>query len=225
MDKLKKINIIVTTLLALLGVSFFLLIIYVSLLGDNDKIDFLVTRFFTEIKARNFTVVASELKTTTRSDLYNDPEKCMKFSFFLELSLLKTFNLLEHKDYSIEIKRDHFWIPWITGDQVWVGVAFREKKKNMFLEFINRLGKDDFIQGLMRIDRKNGHWEIAEIKTDGTTLDPVIKELQSKLDINHYVIKTETGFKLRDNTVDFKTMTPAERRLLEFSLFRLGIQK
>jgi hypothetical protein len=125
----------------------------------------------------------------------------------------------------VVIKRDHFWIPYLTDDRVWVGIALSERNKNMFQQMISHFGKDDFVTGAIRVDRRNSHWEIAEIKIEGTSLEPVFTGIKTSLDLNRYLEKTESGFKIRENTIDMKAMTPEERRLLEFSLFRLGTSK
>ncbi len=222
MNKLKT---LVSSLIVLLGALFLILIIYVSILGDNDKINFLVTSLFNDIHARNYAPACVDLKGSTRLDLENDPDRCMNFCFLLELSLLKKFNLLENKDYVVEIKQNHFWIPYLTDDHVWVGIALRDKKKNMFQQYLNRFGKDDFVHDIIRVDRREGHWQIAEIKLAGTTLEPVFNELTATMDLNRYIVKTKTGFKLQENDINFKTLSPADRRLLEFSLYRLGARQ
>jgi hypothetical protein len=224
-DGMNKLNTFFSGLVILLGTLFLMLIVYVSILGDNDKIDFLVTSLFNDIKTRNFTAACTDLGTSSRTDLKENPEACMNFCFLLELSLLKKFDLLQNKDYSVVIKRDHFWIPYLTADQVWVGIALSERKKNMFQQMISHFGKDDFVTGAIRVDRRNNHWEIAEIKVEGTSLEPVFTGIKTSLDLNRYLEKTESGFKIRENTIDMKAMTPEERRLLEFSLFRLGTSK
>ncbi|MBU1172802.1 MAG: hypothetical protein KKD44_24855 [Proteobacteria bacterium] len=218
---MNKLSTIISSVLFFLGAAFFVLIVYVSILGDNHKIDFLVTHFFEDLKTRNYTMVCQSLPGD-KNIAPGGIGDCQDFCFFLELSFLSKFNLLDQNDYSIAIKRDHFWIPYITADQVWVSIAFTKKKKNIVQTFLHRTDDDGFIKDFMLVERRMGQWEIKEIRLDNSSLAPLFNELKAQMDLDRYILKTERGFILKDNEIDPSSLSTLERRLLEFSLFKLS---
>lgn len=219
---MNKLNTLISSILVFLGIAFFALVIYVSMLGDNHKIDYLVTRFFDDLKSRNYTSLCQTMATDKNVVSFGGTDPCQDFFFILEMSFLSRYNLLDRNDYSIEIKRDHFWIPYLTDDRVRISIAFSEKKKNIIQEFIHGLDADDFVQDFMLVERRKGQWVIKEINLEGSSLYPIFNELKVQMDLDRYLLKTEQGFILKGNEIIPDRLTDLERRLLDFSLFKLS---
>ena len=217
---MNKLNTLITTIISFLGLSFMALIVFVSILGENHRIDFMVNGFFNDLKQRNYAplcpMVGSEV---------TDSEACVNRLFFLELSLLSHFDLLERDDYSIVVKTDHFWIPFVSSDKVKVSIALTEKKKNMFQQWFSRNETKEMVRDFMWVERRQGRWDIVEIRTDDPALVSVINELSSTMAPDRYIRKTETGYALRENKIDVNTLSPEEKRFLEFSLFKISGRK
>ncbi len=214
---MKKIDTFVSTVIGLLGLSFFALIVFVSILGENHRIDFLVKGFFSDLKEGNYTTLCPLLNLENqRSDT------CPDRLFLLELALLSRFNLLESDDYSLIISRDHFWLPFVTSGRVDVGIALSEKKKNMFEEWMAQLKNNDRIDRFMTVERQGGAWVITAVHLDSPALAPVMADMAKKLDIGRYVVKSAAGYTLQPIEIDVQNLSHAERRLFEHSLKKLS---
>jgi hypothetical protein len=216
---MNKFTNLIRSVIGILVLSFFALIVFVSVLGENHRIDFLVTDFFDDLKNGNYKQICPLLDLPD-----NGSDECMDQLFFLELSMLTRFNLLERTDYSLVITRDHFWIPFLTDDRVIISIAMTEKKKNMFEEWKARFEHDDRIKGFMIVERRGGQWVIDKIRFNEPALATSIEELKNSVDVNRYIVKTEKGYALQPNVIDFKAFTTAEKRLFEYSLRKISGQ-
>jgi len=216
---MNKFTNLIRSVIGVLVLSFFALIVFVSFLGENHRIDFLVTDFFDDLKNGNYNQICPLLDLPD-----NGSDECMDQLFFLELSMLSRFNLLEKTDYSLVITRDHFWIPFLTDDRVIISIAMTEKKKNMFEEWKARFEHDDRIEGFMIVERRGGQWVIDKIRFNEPALATSIEELKNSVDVNRYIVKTEKGYALQPNVIDFKAFTTAEKRLFEYSLRKISGQ-
>lgn len=214
---MNKLTTLIRSALGILALSFFVLIVFVSVLGENQRIDFLVTGFFNDLKDGNYNQLCPLVNLPD-----NDSDECMDRLFFLELSMLSRFKLLDKDNYSLVITRDHFWVPFLTGDRVEIGIAMTDKKKNMFEEWLARFESDDRIEGFMSIERRGGQWVIDKIRFDEPSLVSAIKEMEKTVDVNRYIIKSKKGYALLPNEIDFEALTPSEKRLFEYSLRKIS---
>ncbi len=216
---MNKLNTLIKSVIGILVLSFFALIVFVSILGENHRIDFLVTDFFDDLKNGNYNQLCPLLDLPT-----NGSDECMDQLFFLELSMLSRFKLLGKTDYSLVITRDHFWLPFLTSDRVIIGIAMTEKKKNMFEEWMARFESNDRIERFMSVERRGGQWVIEKIRFDESTIAASMAEMKNSVDINRYIVKTEKGYVLQPNEINFKALTTAEKRLFEYSLRKISGQ-
>lgn len=213
---MKKIDTLISTVIGMLGLSFFALIVFVSILGENHRIDFLVQSFFSDLKDGNVASLCPLLK------LENQNDACSDRLFLLELSLLSHFKLMEKSDYSLIITQDHFWLPLITSGRVEVGIALSEKKKNMFEEYMAKLENKDRIEGFMTVERRGGTWVITDIHLDSPALAAVMSDMEKTFDMTRYVSKSQHGYKLQPLDIDIQTLSHAERRLFEHSIKKIS---
>lgn len=214
---MNKLNTLIRSVIGILALSFFALIVFVSILGENHRIDYLVTGFFNDLKDGNYNRLCP---LTDLPD--NGSDECMDRLFFLELSILSRFRLLEKNNYTLVITRDHFWLPFLTSDRVEIGIAMTDKKKNMFEEWMARFESDDRIEGFMSVERRGGQWVIEKIRFDEPALAASIAEMKNSVDVNRYIVKKEKGYALQPNVIDFKSLTTAEKRLFEYSLRKIS---
>ncbi|GAB6096064.1 hypothetical protein JCM14469_23170 [Desulfatiferula olefinivorans] len=218
---MNKLNALTTGVLGFLALAFFTLIVYVSILGDNHKIDDLVTRFFNDLKNRNYDALCTVPGDVSGIPALSGDDACPQAAFLFELAFLSRFGLLDKGDYSVEIKRDHFWIPYVTDDRIRISVAFTEKKKNLVHELFYGIGSDNFVRDIMWVERRKGQWVIAEVTLKASTLYPLYTELSGRIDLERFIRRTDEGFVLKANDIRPAELDPVDRRLLEFSLSRL----
>jgi hypothetical protein len=219
---MNKLNTLISGILGFLAIAFLTLIVYVSILGDNHKIDDLVTRFFNDLKARNYDTVCGVLGDHPDIRALSGDDACQNFCFLLEMAFLSRFNLLDKTDYSIEIKRDHFWMPYLTDDRVRISIAFSEKKKNLVHEFFYGVDSDNFVRDIMMVERRKGQWVIGEVTLGSSSLYPHYAELKERIDLERFIHRTDGGLVLKANTIRPEALDPVERRLLEFSMSKLS---
>lgn len=219
---MNKLNTLISATLGFLAFAFLTLIVYVSILGDNHKIDDLVTRFFNDLKTRNYNAACEVLGDHPDIRALSGDDACQNFGFLLELAFLSRFGLLDKADYSIEIKRDHFWIPYLTDDRVRISVAFSEKKKNLVHDFFYGVDSDNFVRDIMMVERRKGQWVIGEVTLGTSSLYPHYTELKERIDLERFIQRTDGTFVIKTNDIRPENLDPIERRLLEFSLSRLS---
>ena len=148
-------------------------------------------------------------------------EHCLNFNFFLELSLLQHYNLIDHYDYKVELKRNHFWIPFVGDDSVGVSVLLRKKEDKGVTDGLTRSNSSEPIRDLIIMGREKGSWHIRQFGIDDSSISGMYNNLRQSIDINTYTEKTTNGFCLKDADINFKTLTPIDKRLLRFSLYRI----
>lgn len=216
-----KLNSIVTLVISCFGIVFIGLIVYVSILGDNHKIDYLVNQFFTDIQQRKFDSVCTVITPELTSGM-DSGESCLDFCFLLELSMLQHFSLENRNDYNVEIKKSHFWIPYLSPDTISVSVGFTEKHDNLVKNFFQEIPADTYIKDLILIERKRGGWKIKQLTIGDASLAERINTLKTTLDLETYIKATENGYILNHSEINSKQLTPTERKLLEFSIFKLS---
>lgn len=217
---MKKLSSYISVIFTLFIIGFLSLIVYVALLGDNHKINFAVEQYFADIKSRTFTAPCSSVNSGT----ILDAEDCRNNFFLLETALLLKYNLIEEKKYSIEIKRGHFWIPFVTDDTVSISVAFTPKKENFIKALINK-EKMNYVNDLMTVNKKNKLWQVQSINFESGSLAPVLSRLKKEINMETYITKTEKGYSLNSVEVDYEGLSPLEKRLFEYSIQKLSSQK
>lgn len=213
---MNKLHSYISILLFSLAIGFLCLIVYVSLLGDNHKINFVVEQYFTDMKNSNYEVLCGKIDLPN----INEGVNCSDCNFLLETAMLKKFKLLGVKDYSVEIKRSHFWIPWITDDTVTISVAPVPKKENLIKSFVKNRDLV-YINNFMTIKKHHKLWQIQKINLEATSLGPVFNKLKKEMNLNKYIRKTEKGYSLNQTEVDMERLSPLGRRLFEYSMSKL----
>ena len=144
------------------------------------------------------------------------------FNFLLELSLLQYYNLVDHYDYKVEIKRNHFWIPFLSDDSVRVSIVLREKKDKGIADTFSPGRAGNFIDDLIVVVREKGTWKIRYFNITDSAIANIYADVRQNIDINKYTTKTTNGFSLQNADINFKTLTPIDKRLLRFSLYRIN---
>jgi hypothetical protein len=148
-------------------------------------------------------------------------EILVHFNFLLELSVLKHYNLVDHYDYKVEIKRNHFWIPFVSVDSVRVSILPREKEEKAIADTLPRGYISNFIDDLIVVVREKGTWKISQFNISDSAIASTYNDVRQNININKYTIKTTNGFRLQEADINLETLTPIDKRLLGFSLYRI----
>lgn len=194
---------------------------YVSVLGENHTIDRMVASYFDKLQSGMYIEACESFSPNAQSAELSNDEQRANFNFLLELSLLKHYNLVDHDDYKVEVKRNHFWIPYLSDDSVRISLALRkEGGKNLF-DKVSGDQNNNLIHNLMVVGREKRTWKIKEFNIADTPLSGIYNELRKNIDLDRYVQRTSDGFLVKDAAINIKTLTPIDKRLLRFSLHKI----
>jgi hypothetical protein len=257
---MKKIFTSLRVALIIFGVFIVGILAYISLLGENQQINRVVTSYFDKLKDgmyleacesfssnfqfqdERFTSAVRQLAAamarldddfkTRRLDeqVYREKRKALEeriqeifdnFNFLLESALLTHYHLLDSKDYAVELKRSHFWLPYSGNDVVRVSVLLKKKEARRF--FLSR-SKDQGgnpVNNLIIVVREKGTWKIEEFALADSSVAGIYSDLRQNLDLNKYITITTDGFRFNSADINFETLTPLDKRLLSFSLYKI----
>lgn len=148
-------------------------------------------------------------------------EHCLNFNFLLELSLLKHYNLIDQYNYKIELTRSHFWIPYSSNDSVRVSVLFRRKEDKKIGDALSSDQSRNLIDNLIVVVREKGTWKIKQFALADSSIAGIYNDLRQNVDLNKYVKMTSDGLKFQNAEINFKALTPIDKRLLSFSLYKI----
>ncbi len=217
METMEKLDIYFRSFLVLFIAGFLGLIVYVSLLGDNHKINFVVEQYFTQVKNRDFSKLC-DLKNSTD---FLKTEACRDQNFLLETAFLVKYDLLSATDYAVEIQRSHFRIPFFTDDCVSISVALTPVQDNFIKAFF---GSKEYVyvNDFILVEKKSKLWEITDISMKDPSLLKIYNNLQKDLDLNRYVSRTEKGYVVNRVDINPESLSRLERRLFEYSMGKLS---
>jgi hypothetical protein len=199
----------------LLTVFVLLLFFFASLLGENHHIDDSINNYFTKLKAEDFSGKCIPISIT--SDAVSKTE-CSNDNFIFILSVLKHFDLLGSKSYTVQLKRSHFWIPYISSDTVAVSLSLSDNTEGGLAIFSN----PQYISELFVVKRNNLSWSIHEIRIDDPQLIKAFYHFKKTLDLDKYITKTKTGYIFNQVEIDNSTTTEVDKILLKYNLQKVN---
>jgi outer membrane murein-binding lipoprotein Lpp len=240
------------------------LLAYISIVGENQQINRIVTAYFDKLKegeyldacesfssnfderfasaVRPLTAAIARLdddfkarrldervyqeerkalETRIQQMVKEQNEKWMNFNFLLESALLTQYNLIDQPDYKVELKRSNFWVPYVSEDLVRVSVLLKKKEARRILFARSNDEVKNFIENLIVMKREKRTWKIKEFAIADSSLAGTYNDLRQNFDLNKYVQKTSEGFRFNSAEINFKTLTPNDKRLLNFSLYKI----
>jgi outer membrane murein-binding lipoprotein Lpp len=243
-----------------LGIFIVVILTYVSLLGENHKINRVINSYFSNLKdgvyvetstsfSSNFQFQDERFSSAVRplaaaiarldddfeakrldKQVYQQERKALEariqaivdnFNFLLELSLLKYYKLLDHNDYKVELKRSHFWIPFVGDDSVYVSIALKPKEDKEILDVLSSDQSRNSIDSLIIVVREKGTWKIKEFTIADSSVADIYNDLRQSVDLDKYVKVTPNGLRLKDAEINFKNLPPTDKRLLKFSTHKI----
>jgi hypothetical protein len=197
------------------------LLTYVSLLGENHKINRVINSYFSKLKNGMYLEACESYSLHLQQGQLAREEDNLNFNFLLELSLLKYYNLIDQNDYNVELKRSNFWIPFVSDDAVYVSIALNPKEDKEILDVLSSDQSRNPIDNLIVVVREKGTWKIKEFTIADSSIADIYNDLRQNVDLNKYVKMTLNGLQLKNAEIKFETLSPIERRLLKFSLHKI----
>ena len=194
---------------------------YISILGENQQINRVIATYFDNLKDGMYLEACESFSSNFQDGQLSSDEQRMNFNFLLELSLLTHYNLIESSDYKVELKRSNFWIPYMSDDVVRVSVLLKKKEARQIFFARSSDQGGNFVENLIVMKREKRTWKIKEFAIADSSLAGTYNDLRQNFDLNKYVQKTSDGFRFNNAEINFKTLTPSDKRLLNFSLYKI----
>ncbi|MCJ7663181.1 MAG: hypothetical protein MUO24_02950 [Desulfobacterales bacterium] len=218
---MKKPNINLTLVLIIFAFVVVGITAYISILGENDKIDRIIAAYFDDLKNGMYLEAGESFSSNFQEGQLSSNEQRLNFNFLLELSLLKHYDLIDHHDYKVELKRSHFWIPYMSNGLVRVSVLLKRRDTKQVLDVLSNDQSRNLIYNLIVVVRDKNTWKIKEFAIADSSLSGIYNDLQQNLDLNKYIKMTSDGFRFNNAEINFKALTPIDKRLLIFSLYKI----
>jgi hypothetical protein len=203
------------------GIIVVCILAYISLLGENQQMSRIIEAYFDKLKEGEYLEACESFSSNFQGGQLSNDERRMNLNFLLELSLLTHYNLIDTHDYKVELKRSHFWIPYTGEDVVRVAVLLKKKEARWGFFAPSKVQDRDFIANLIVMAREKRTWKIKEFEIADSSLANEYNELRQNFDLNKYVQTTSDGFRFNGAEINFKTLSPTDKRLLNFSLYKI----
>ena len=200
-------------LIACVCFCFILFLVFVSLLGENNKVHDDVKNFIQNILSKNYSAALQSysVKAIEKQKSFTEARK---FHFTLGLAMFEYFGLMENPDYSIEIERENMWIPFITPNELKVSVNLTPQKESTLMPHLFNKPKQKLLKEFITLTREDGKWKISKIYIEGSELEGIFKRIQSNIIVGKYINITPKGFVLKETKFDIEKFSPLERKVL-----------
>jgi hypothetical protein len=109
----------------------------------------------------------------------------------------------------------------VSEDAVRVSVLLKRKEARRILLTRSDDQGGDLIHNLIVMKREKRTWKIKEFAIADSSLAGTYNDLRQNLDVNKYVQMTSDGFRFNSAEINFKTLSPIDKRLLNFSLYKM----
>lgn len=214
MKSFNKLFIIVASLFILCFVS---VLVYVSLLGENNNANATVQQFFDQIRSKDYFSVCSNSVFMSTTNPFKTEGSCAENSFLFELALLKHFNLTASSKYKILIKRNHLWIPFISNESIKASLSLAAVDEGSNpLSFFKKDSKPIYIEDLFTIQYENGIWKIVDIDIQNPKIYPVFKQLKKELELSDCITKIGNKYLIKKIEIDASNLDDIQKRKYEF---------
>ena len=190
---------------------------YISLLGENDRARTTVKMYFDNIASQRY-----EANAHLCSDAYNrqfdnvnDP---ITHQFSLETALLNHYSLINTAQYTIEAQRDEFWFPYLGKNTLRVSVRANPRGSGNILTSLMDRNNQKFLKDLVTLVREDGKWKIADIDIRASSIAGDYQETKNSMQHSKYIQQTAEGLSIKENTIEFATLDPIQKRIIRFNL-------
>jgi len=203
------------SIITLVTSTIFILLFFVSLLGENHHIDDLISSHISKLEKENF---SNECVPILINSEVSNELSCNQESFIFLVSLLKRFDLFTAKNYSVNTTRDVFWIPFYSDDIVKVSLSLVDTE----VDDMGIFDEYEYISNIFIVKRHNSGWKLHEISIMDPVLIKIFHEVKEDLNFNKYIKKTTKGYIFNNVEVNTNDITYLDKRLLKFNLQQIN---
>lgn len=196
----------------ILGLFFILFLVFASISGENHRTENIVEAYFTDIKNKKYDSL-SDYYTESGKSNFSSLSQTIEFHVLLELALQKYFNIKDLSSSEVFIKRNNFWIPFITEPNIQLNIAFQEKQNEGF--WSNFTSNDpSSIQNFITLKRDNGVWKIETINIEKSKINNVFEEIKADKKVNNYLFVQGNELIIKSANIDLNKTSMQKRKKL-----------
>ncbi|WP_047049755.1 hypothetical protein [Vibrio mexicanus] len=196
-------------------VTIFLFFFLVSVAGENSRTDSIVEEFVISVTNEDFSNECISVVTLNSEDADLDCEQNM---FVFAVSLLKRFEFLESDSPYIYLKRENYWIPFIHNEGIRLSLSLSETERTDWFGLSDDI---DYVSDLFVIKRNGFRWQIDSITIMEPELAAIYHNMKEQIDFDKYLVKVDSGYQIKDVTINDHLFTEEDRLLLKFSVEKL----
>jgi hypothetical protein len=192
-------------------------IVYISMLGENDRAAAIVSIYFDNIANQRY-----EANTRLCTEAYNhqfdninDP---ITHQFSLETALLNHYGLINTAKYVVDTRRNGFWLPYMGNDKLHISVRVRPQESGNILTGLATRSDERYIDNLVTLIRDDGKWKIADIDIRSSIIANDYRESKTSMLNSQYIQQTADGFTIKENAISFAGLDPIRKRIIAFNL-------
>jgi len=217
-----KFNKLLFTVMGAFVFCFVIVLVYISLLGENNRVDASVQRFFDEIKSKAYFSICNNTIIMGTDDPFKQGGDCAENCFLFELSLLKYFKLDNSDNYKVIVKKDHFWIPYSGDNYIKASLCLMNLKDYSPFSFFGKKPDTLWIEDLFTMHRQNGVWKIVGIDLQNKAIFPIFEQLKKDLELGTYITRTGNKYIIRQMEIDTDHLDTIEKRKIEYILLKIS---
>lgn len=203
------------SIITLVTSTIFILLFFISLLGENHHIDDLISSHISKLEKKSFSNNCVPIRINSEM---NNELSCNQDNFIFLVSLLERFDLFTAKNYNVKVTRDVFWIPFYSDDIVKVSLSIvdsEDAEMGIFNEY-------EYISNIFIVKREDSGWKLHEVSIMEPTLIKIFNKMKKNINFNKYITKTEKGYEFNKIEIDTNNITNVDKLLLKFNLQKIN---
>lgn len=212
------------SLFALLFVLLVVFLFYASIWGENKKIAVVVENFFNAIQEQNYQLACEKLGTNNLCKVSAKNENNSINAFALELCLLKHFRLLDSASYTVKIKKNKMWFPYISTDSVSVDLQLKGADDAGFdfspakLVTLFQRNEGAFLEKFLHVKRVDGRWRIDGFDIKSANILADYNKILQEIDLAEYITVKANSITLHEINLDTIEMSLEKKRVVLYVL-------
>jgi hypothetical protein len=220
----KRIGISLIVIIALFVFFLAIILTYAAVLGENNKVDSAINRFFKSIQEQKYFSQKSNLQIVESFKVFDTGGNYSENCFLLELALLKNYNLTKSSGYKVKVQKSNFWIPFIHEPYVKVDITLNNIGNGYLSSIINNSQNAKPIKNLFTVSRKNGTWKISSINLKDSPIITNFERLKTGLSADKFVTRVGTKITVKPFEIDTKNISTIEKRKLEYIFKKINYE-
>lgn len=200
------------------GFIIVLFLIYISLLGENNKIDIEIEKYFFTLKSQNYISAYNKISDYSKDGNFLKKSFSYDFGFINFLALRDKFSCLETEDYKFEFKKQSFWIPYKNKSVVKVGLRLIRINDFNTLSLLFDENKPDFLENYITVKRINGIWRIIDIDGEHSGLKENFDKIYKRINSNKFIKKHKESVSFKKFSIDYTKLKKLDIKIIKFQL-------